>query len=116
MPDGTLDPTKLRNESLRRKTKESGEQPNEPTWDAKRFTETFLGDEPKPTGGIMVRVKAETKLSGRKLKQLLEQAEDLAHRWRFAPNLPHKLATKPQPVKTEQSKPSTAFRLCAHTS
>ena len=106
-PDETLDATKLRNESRRRKAKENGDQPTEPTWDAQRFTETFLGDEPLATGAIMSRAKATTKLSGRKLKQLLEQAEaeGLAHRWRFAPNQPHRFSTKPQPEKTIESRP-----------
>ncbi|QDT05334.1 Regulatory protein RepA [Rubripirellula lacrimiformis] len=92
-----LDPTNLRNESRRRKTKPD-KPADVPEWTAQRFVEAFVGVEPKPTVVITTEAK-EAGLSERRASSLLKQAEatGLAHRWRFAPNQRHQFATQPQP-------------------
>ncbi|TWT71521.1 AAA family ATPase [Crateriforma conspicua] len=104
-PDDTLNTDKLRSDGRRRRNKETPEAPTEPEWDAQRFAEAFLDDEPKTADDILAKAKT-GKLSGRRAQRLLGQAETagIAHRWKFASNEKHKFATKPQPKRTAGKK------------
>jgi len=83
MPDDDLDPTALRKEGGRRKSKgdDEAEEPP-PTYDAASFAERFLTEEPKSQARILEETESEG-LSSRRVKRLLDLAEEdgLAFRW-----------------------------------
>lgn len=102
-PDDTLDPTALRTERPRRRTKQQATEPKptEPQWDPQRFTDTFACDTPQARLAI-IDAACEAGLAERRASQLLRRAEarGLLHRW---PNgHSPKYATVPPPDESSQ--------------
>lgn len=105
-PDDDLDPEALRKESSRKTKKDDdGEEP--PTYDSAGFAERFLGEEPKSQARIQDETDAEN-LSSRRVKQLLELAEEdgLAFRWKLDKKRSG-YATRPQPEETSDDANAT---------
>jgi hypothetical protein len=96
MPAAELDPAALRKEGGRRSAPKEEKEQTVP-YDAASFTRRFLTQEPKSQARIQEETDAEN-LSSRRVKQLLELAEEdgLAFRWRLD-NKRTGYATRPQP-------------------
>lgn len=98
-PDDSLDPAELRPERPRRRPRiDPGTQvATEPAWDAGRFVEAFVQDQPVALVSIIQRATS-AGLSERKATKLLRQAEGdgLVHRWTFGANQQVQFATQAQ--------------------
>jgi hypothetical protein len=98
-PDDSLDPAELRPERPRRRPRiDPGAQvAPEPAWDAARFVEAFVQDQPVALVSIIQRAIS-VGLSERKATKLLRQAEGdgLVHRWTFGANQQVQFATQAQ--------------------
>lgn len=96
--DESLDPSRLRVESRRRRAKTEAAEASEPEWTPERLVEAFVSEAPQQTVSIIAAAKAAS-LSERKATKLLKQAEadGLVHRWRIAPNRPVEFSTQPPP-------------------
>jgi hypothetical protein len=95
MPADDLEPTALRKEGGKRSARKE-EKEQAPSYDAASFTKRFLGSEPKSQARIQEEIEAEN-LSSRRVKQLLELAEEdgLVFRWKLN-NKRTGYATRPQ--------------------
>ena len=105
-PATDLDPAALRKEGVRRSAPKVEKEPTT-TYDAASFTKRFLIAEPKSQARIQEETDAES-LSSRRVKQLLELAEEdgLAFRWKLD-NKRIGYATRPQPEATSDETDAT---------
>lgn len=98
--DDALDPADLRSERPRRRAKPEAVEakPSEPTWDAERFANEFVGANSATTLAI-IEAATDAGLSERRATKLLKQAErkGLIHRWHFGATHPVQFATVAQP-------------------
>jgi hypothetical protein len=98
-----LDATKLKRDRPAKRAKAEAEP--KPAWTAESFADRFISDEPRTLSAIVIEADAE-KLSERKVKKLLEAAEDAGRAFCWTPrnpNRPARYATVPQPVTDLES-------------
>ncbi len=98
--DDTLDPASLKNERAKKpKDRKKPEEPKAPAWDAARFVEAFISEEPISLAELRERAASEPGLSRRRAGDLLEIAHDRGLIHRLTVGRAHKVmyATGPQP-------------------